>query len=142
MIRGHRPPAKCQTIAICILVAIVTAMPAAAIDLAGTDTSIDLVGPVETARWAVQMRVASVSNSYPAPMSGSPPLSELQNSSAVERHDRHVPQVLEKLMQRQLEPLALDGTLSSVDLQKLMPSAEAIWHDPKHPPPRTRPKAR
>ena len=45
-------------------------------------------------------------------------------------------------MRRQFQPLVLDGTLSAMDFQKLMPSAEAIWHEPTHLPPKTRPKAR
>ena len=43
-------------------------------------------------------------------------------------------------MRRQLEPSVLDGTLSMADLQKLLPSAEAVWHEPKHLPPRSQPK--
>ncbi len=49
-------------------------------------------------------------------------------------------QELQKQMRRQLEPSVLDGTLSSADLQKLLPSAEAVWHEPKHLPPKSQPK--
>ena len=43
-------------------------------------------------------------------------------------------------MRRKLQAMALDGTLSSADLQNLLPSAEAVWHEPKHLPPRSPPK--
>ena len=56
MIQRPSPPSMHSVLLLCILSALLTLSAAAPTDLADLDTSIDLVAPVETAKWAVQAR--------------------------------------------------------------------------------------